>query len=84
VFYPPPRVESAVVGIHRQSSSGPVERAIELAAAGFGQRRKMLRASLRSLLSAPTVALAAAGLDPTRRAESLSPADFLRLAEAAP
>jgi 16S rRNA (adenine1518-N6/adenine1519-N6)-dimethyltransferase len=83
VFYPPPRVESAVVGIRRQPHQGPIERAIDLAAAGFGQRRKMLRASLRSSLADPLAACAAAGIDPTRRAESLSPAEFLRLAKAA-
>jgi 16S rRNA (adenine1518-N6/adenine1519-N6)-dimethyltransferase len=83
VFYPPPRVESAVVGIRRQPHKGPIERAIELAAAGFGQRRKMLRASLRSSLVDPLAVCEAAGIDSTRRAESLSPAEFLRLAEAA-
>jgi 16S rRNA (adenine1518-N6/adenine1519-N6)-dimethyltransferase len=83
VFYPPPRVESAVVGISREPHTGPIERAIDLAAAGFGQRRKMLRASLRSSLADPLAVCAAAGIDSTRRAESLSPAEFLRLAEAA-
>jgi 16S rRNA (adenine1518-N6/adenine1519-N6)-dimethyltransferase len=83
VFYPPPRVESAVVGIQRQLRIGPVERAIELAAAGFGQRRKMLRSSLTSMLTDPSSALRAASIDPTRRAESLSADEFLRLAEAA-
>jgi 16S rRNA (adenine1518-N6/adenine1519-N6)-dimethyltransferase len=83
VFYPPPRVESAVVAIHRHPHAGPIERAIDLAAAGFGQRRKMLRASLRSSLADPLAVCSAAGIDPTRRAESLSPAEFLRLAEAA-
>lgn len=83
VFYPPPRVESVVVGIRRQPHKGPIERAIELAAAGFGQRRKMLRASLRSSLTDPLTVFATTGIDSTRRAESLSPAEFLRLAEAA-
>jgi 16S rRNA (adenine1518-N6/adenine1519-N6)-dimethyltransferase len=83
VFYPPPRVESAVVGVRRQPLKGPIERAIDLAAAGFGQRRKMLRASLRSSLADPIAVCAAAGIDSTRRAESLSPAEFLRLAGAA-
>ena len=83
VFYPAPRVESAVVGIRRQPHTGPIERAIDLAVAGFGQRRKMLRASLRSSLADPLAVCAAAGIDSARRAESLSPAEFLRLAEAA-
>lgn len=83
VFFPPPRVESAVVGIQRQPRPGPVERAIAMAAAGFGQRRKMLRSSLLTTLADPSTVLDAAGIDPTRRAESLSPQEFLRLAEAA-
>jgi 16S rRNA (adenine1518-N6/adenine1519-N6)-dimethyltransferase len=52
-----------------------------LARAGFGQRRKMLRRSLSTVLDEPVVVLEAAGIDPTRRAEDLSPDDYLRLAE---
>ncbi|MEX2622485.1 MAG: 16S rRNA (adenine(1518)-N(6)/adenine(1519)-N(6))-dimethyltransferase RsmA [Acidimicrobiia bacterium] len=84
VFYPPPRVDSAVVGIRRQVRPGPVDRAIDLAVAGFGQRRKMLRSSLRSMLIDPTAVLLSVGIDPSRRAESLSPDEFLHMAEAAP
>ncbi len=83
VFFPPPRVESAVVGIRRLPRTGPIARALDLAAAGFGQRRKMLRTSLRSSVADPLAVCAAAGIDSTRRAESLSPVEFLRLAEAA-
>jgi 16S rRNA (adenine1518-N6/adenine1519-N6)-dimethyltransferase len=57
------------------------ERAIELARAGFGQRRKMLRRSLSTILDDPVVVLEEAGIDPTWRAENLSPDDFLRLAD---
>jgi len=48
--------------------------------AAFGQRRKMLRQSLRSLLPEPEPLLAAAGIAPTLRAEALTVRDFARLA----
>jgi 16S rRNA (adenine1518-N6/adenine1519-N6)-dimethyltransferase len=48
--------------------------------AAFGQRRKMLRASLRSVSSRPENLLAAAGLPPTARAEEIDVAGFCRLA----
>jgi 16S rRNA (adenine1518-N6/adenine1519-N6)-dimethyltransferase len=83
VFIPPPRVESAVVVIRRRPAHPSVERALGLAAVAFGQRRKMLRRSLVSALADPAAACLAAGLDPTRRAEDLSPEDYLRLAEVA-
>lgn len=82
VFYPPPRVDSAVTQIVRRSPHPATERAIELATAGFAQRRKMLRSSLRSVLADPAAVLGAAGIDPTRRPESLTPQEFLNLAEA--
>ncbi|MBN2113321.1 MAG: 16S rRNA (adenine(1518)-N(6)/adenine(1519)-N(6))-dimethyltransferase RsmA [Acidimicrobiia bacterium] len=81
VFLPPPKVESTVVVIHRRPAPARAEQALTLAAAAFGQRRKMLRRSLAAMLPEPSVALTAAGLDPTARAEELSPEDYLRLAE---
>lgn len=84
VFFPAPRVESVVVGIERREAPPNAERAIELARGAFSKRRKMLRASLAGTLTEPSVALESAGIDPTRRAEELTPEDFLRLAEAAP
>ncbi len=81
VFIPSPAVESAVVVIDRSKAPAGSERAIELAAAAFGQRRKMLRGSLASLLDDPTRILTAAGIDPTARAEELGPDDYLKLAE---
>jgi 16S rRNA (adenine1518-N6/adenine1519-N6)-dimethyltransferase len=84
VFYPPPRVESAVLRIVRQPAPAAADRAVELAAAGFAQRRKMLRGSLSVILADPERQLKKAGIDPTSRAENLSPEDFVRLAEAAP
>lgn len=80
VFYPPPRVESAVVVLVRKPAPENAGRAIELARAGFGQRRKMLRRSLASLIDDPVVLLERAGFDATKRAEDLSPGEFLRLA----
>jgi 16S rRNA (adenine1518-N6/adenine1519-N6)-dimethyltransferase len=53
----------------------------KLTAAAFGQRRKMLRAALKGLPGAAD-ALAAAGIDPTRRAETLTQAEFRQLATA--
>ncbi|MFP3883380.1 MAG: 16S rRNA (adenine(1518)-N(6)/adenine(1519)-N(6))-dimethyltransferase RsmA [Actinomycetota bacterium] len=81
VFYPPPRVGSAVVVMKRKQAPDAARRAVELARAGFGQRRKMLRRSLSSVLEVPSATLERAGLDPTDRAEDLSPEDFVRLAE---
>jgi 16S rRNA (adenine1518-N6/adenine1519-N6)-dimethyltransferase len=49
-------------------------------AAAFGQRRKMLRQSLRSLTADPEALLAAAGITSTLRAEALAVRDFARLA----
>jgi 16S rRNA (adenine1518-N6/adenine1519-N6)-dimethyltransferase len=84
VFYPPPQVESAVVRVVRKAASPRAPRAIELAAAGFGQRRKMLRGSLSVIIPNAEEVLRSAGIDPTKRAEDLSPEDYLELAEAAP
>jgi len=83
VFLPPPNVGSAVVSIARSPASESAERAVGLAAAGFGQRRKMLRSSLAAVLDSPVATLEAAGIPPTSRAEELDAADWLRLAEAA-
>ncbi len=83
VFLPSPPVESAVALIERIPAPVHAEDALKLAAAAFGQRRKMLRRSLLSVLADPEQALAEAGIDPRRRAEELSPQDYLRLAEVA-
>lgn len=83
VFYPVPRVESAVVVLRRKDAPGLSPRAIELARAGFGQRRKMLRRSLSAVLEEPEVILEGAGYSAKARAEDLGPEDWLRLAESA-
>jgi 16S rRNA (adenine1518-N6/adenine1519-N6)-dimethyltransferase len=49
-------------------------------AAAFGQRRKMLRSSLRQLTKDPETLLAGLGIDPKARAEELSIGDFCRIA----
>jgi 16S rRNA (adenine1518-N6/adenine1519-N6)-dimethyltransferase len=82
VFYPPPRVESAVIVLDRVAAPEGAERAIEIAAAGFNQRRKMLRGALAGVFDDPVEALVRTGIDPTARAEDLSPADYLALARA--
>lgn len=80
VFFPPPRVDSAVAVLDRIPAPGHSERAVEIAATAFNQRRKMLRRSLTPILEDPADALASAGIDPTARAEDLSAGDYLRLA----
>jgi 16S rRNA (adenine1518-N6/adenine1519-N6)-dimethyltransferase len=83
VFLPPPQVSSAVAILDRVEAPAAAERAIALAAAAFGQRRKMLRSSLRGTLADPAAILAAAGIDPAARAETLPAGDYVRLAEVA-
>jgi len=82
VFYPAPKVESAVVRLLRKPASSKTEEAIRIATAGFGQRRKMLRGSLAGMFDQPSETISKTGIDPRQRAEDLGPADFLRLAEA--
>ena len=80
-FVPPPAVWSAVVGLtpHADQPSPALFATMEcLTAAAFGQRRKMLRGSLKSL-GGPAL-LDRAGIAPDRRAETLSVAEFDRLA----
>ncbi len=80
-FVPAPKVWSAVVRLRPRASQPPpaLFAAMEkLTAAAFGQRRKMLRGSLRALGGAAL--LARAGIAPERRAETLSVAEFEVLA----
>ncbi len=80
-FTPRPKVSSAVVSLvpHPVQPPAPLFAAMQrLTAAAFGQRRKMLRASLKPLGGAGL--LAAADIAPERRAETLSIAEFDRLA----
>jgi len=81
-FTPPPNVTSSVVQIVPRAAPLPADlRALErVTQAAFGQRRKMLRQSLKALGGERL--LAAAGIDGTRRAETLSVEEFVRLANA--
>jgi 16S rRNA (adenine1518-N6/adenine1519-N6)-dimethyltransferase len=82
-FVPPPKVASAVVHIApREAPSGVDPKKIEqLTEAAFGQRRKMLRSSLKSVPGALD-ALEKLGIDPQRRAETLEVSDYVALARA--
>ena len=78
-FMPPPKVTSAVVSLTpRPTPLAPADfTALErVTAAAFGQRRKMLRGSLKALGFDPS----AAGIDGARRAEDLTPEEFCALA----
>ena len=80
-FTPPPKVMSAIVHVMPTSMpDGVSARTLErLTEAAFGQRRKMLRQSLKGLPGA-LEAMDSLGIDPQRRAETLSVADFVKLA----
>lgn len=79
-FSPPPRVWSAVARLTvRETPAFPVPPAFaQTVSAAFSQRRKTVRNALRALLDAE--AIAAAGVDPGVRPETLSPAQFSALA----
>ena len=83
-FVPPPKVTSSVVRLVPRAAPLACERAMleRVTAAAFGQRRKMLRASLRTLGTDPAALLARAGIDPTKRAEEIDVAGFVALANA--
>jgi len=82
-FTPPPKVMSAIVHVTpTQAPEGVSARTLErLTEAAFGQRRKMLRQSLKGVAGA-LVALEALAIDPQRRAETLSVGEFTALARA--
>jgi 16S rRNA (adenine1518-N6/adenine1519-N6)-dimethyltransferase len=83
-FVPPPKVTSSLVEL----TPRPVPLACEsltlqkMTEAAFGQRRKMLRQSLKSLGRDPLALLAAADIEPTDRAENIPVEGFVRLARA--
>jgi 16S rRNA (adenine1518-N6/adenine1519-N6)-dimethyltransferase len=82
VFVPPPKVTSAVVHIVPGAMPDGVDpRVMErLTEAAFGQRRKMLRSSLK-ILPGALEALESLGIDSERRAETLSVAEFVAVAK---
>ena len=83
-FTPPPKVVSSVVGLRPRPAPLATDPAIleRVVAAAFGQRRKMLRQSLRALGVDPLPLLVAADIAPTRRAEEVDVAGFVALANA--
>ncbi|MEZ5925087.1 MAG: 16S rRNA (adenine(1518)-N(6)/adenine(1519)-N(6))-dimethyltransferase RsmA [Hyphomicrobiaceae bacterium] len=82
-FTPPPKVESAVIQLIPRAQPLPAGSSTvlgKLTAAAFGQRRKMLRASLRQIVADPEVLLGDCGIPPEKRAEQLTVAEFCRIA----
>lgn len=81
-FVPQPKVTSSLVRLVPRKDPEPCDRrALEqVAAAAFGQRRKMLRQSLKSLSVDPARLTAAAHVDPTRRAETIPVSGFVAMA----
>ena len=82
-FTPPPKVASAVVTFRPRRTPHPAGSAQTLGKVSrvlFGQRRKMLRTTLKGLLAAPELCLDRLGIDPTRRAETLTLEEITSLA----
>lgn len=82
-FTPPPKVDSSVVRLLPRESRLPcdMKKLEQVTAAAFGQRRKMLRSSLKSLHAQPESWLTTCGIDPAARAETLSLENFVDLAK---
>jgi 16S rRNA (adenine1518-N6/adenine1519-N6)-dimethyltransferase len=82
-FVPPPKVTSSVVHIVPAPAPLGVNARImeQVTEAAFGQRRKMLRSSLKQMPNA-IAALETLAIDPQRRAETLSVDEFVELARA--
>ncbi|MGX7872205.1 16S rRNA (adenine(1518)-N(6)/adenine(1519)-N(6))-dimethyltransferase RsmA [Mesorhizobium sp. ORM6] len=81
-FTPPPKVTSSVVHLEPRATPLPadVKKLGRVTEAAFGQRRKMLRQSVKGL--GGEALLERVGIDPTRRAETLSVEEFVRLTNA--
>jgi 16S rRNA (adenine1518-N6/adenine1519-N6)-dimethyltransferase len=81
-FVPQPKVTSSVVRLVPRLSPEPCERRMleQVTAAAFNQRRKMLRQSLKSLPADPLRLLSAAGIEETRRAETVPISGFVAMA----
>ncbi|MFN4310553.1 MAG: 16S rRNA (adenine(1518)-N(6)/adenine(1519)-N(6))-dimethyltransferase RsmA [Ferrovibrio sp.] len=82
-FVPPPKVTSTLVELQPRSqplAAADPQKLERVTAAAFNQRRKMLRAALKPLWADADTKLQAAGIDPTRRAETLSIEEFCALA----
>jgi 16S rRNA (adenine1518-N6/adenine1519-N6)-dimethyltransferase len=87
-FKPPPKVASAVAVLRplpAEQRFGDIENLQKVTGAAFGQRRKMLRASLRTITPPGQTAeelVESAGIDPKRRAETLTQEEFRTLTRA--
>ncbi len=83
-FTPAPKVTSSVVELRPRAEPLPCDPKLlsEVTQAAFGQRRKMLRQSLKGLGVDPAVLLADAGLEPTKRAEEIDVLGFVAMARA--
>jgi 16S rRNA (adenine1518-N6/adenine1519-N6)-dimethyltransferase len=83
-FVPPPNVTSALVRLVPRAAPLVCDRRLleRVTQAAFGQRRKMLRQSLRALNADASALITAAGLDPTARAEDIPIAGFVALCRA--
>lgn len=83
-FVPPPKVTSSLVRLTPRQAPATCDRGAleQVTAAAFGQRRKMLRQSLKSLGGDPIALLAAADIEPTARAEDIPVTGFVALANA--
>jgi len=81
-FTPPPKVTSSIVRLDPRADAAKVspKAVAAVTAAAFGQRRKMLRSSLKKLWPQPETVLAEIGIDPRLRAEQIAVDDFLALA----
>ena len=86
-FVPPPKVSSSVVRLvpkARRPDDAFMARLEKLTGAAFGQRRKMLRSSLKGIVERPETFLAGNAIDPTRRGETLTLEELHRLADRLP
>lgn len=83
-FVPPPKITSSVVHLVPRAHPEPCDRRLleRVTLAAFGQRRKMLRQSLKAVTPEPAGIIAAANLDETARAEEVPVSGFVRLANA--
>ena len=80
--FPPPNVDSSVIRLRPRPFPAPAAEPSVFSAvvrAAFGQRRKTLRKALQTVVHDPDAVLERAGIEGTRRGETLSPAEFGRL-----
>lgn len=83
-FVPQPKITSSIVQLVPRQQPEPCDRRLleRVTLAAFGQRRKMLRQSLKAVLADPAAMIEVAGLSPTMRAEEVPVSGFVALANA--